>query len=434
MVINYILCCQFLYLNLRFCRKIILRIILRYNNNLTYETTNIPTMLSISQYSDTCPEDVTNNCTNVIDSSIADSCNESRILNDLQCFVCDATIQGRHYELATCRTQTSRSRVIEKLGELVGERYMVVISEDDVICRSCANRINTLDRLEVEMITLRDKVLRFLEQKYSLEEGELLDINEKQKRSQPPQITKCKGQPVTNHRSKKRDIVLPSPVNERMKNKKSNIWLQCDKCQYTTLHNSFMVHHVREHSKQKVFCDKCGVQFYGNQQESHNCDFKEHITDQNRNPKEHSELSMKGISETVINIPILEKSMQSNLPMMTIDAYSQTQISNHNENVPVIRLSNSEHLPIQNILTSDNVPSGQSIYVRVLQPVEINETPMHPTMIAASNTDLDLSMKFKDNSGKQVLTLTEDGSLEMTEVSCWNDIHPSESQSNITFQ
>ncbi|XP_076643758.1 uncharacterized protein LOC143353992 [Halictus rubicundus] len=396
--------------------------------------TNTPTMLSIGQYPDTCSEDITNNCTNVTISSIPDSCNESKTLDDLQCFVCDAIIQGRHYALATCRTQTSRSRVIEKLGELVGERYMVVISEDDVICRSCANRINTLDRLEVEMITLRDNVLRFLERKYSLEEGELLDINEKQKRSQPPQITKCKGQPVTSHQFRQTDIALPSYVNENMKNKKSNIWLQCDKCQYTTLHNSFMVHHVREHTIQKVFCDKCGVQFFGHQQESHNCDLKKHITDQNRNQNGHSELSMKNVSETIMDIPIIDKSMQPSLPIMTIGAYSEPQISNHNENIPVIRLSNSEHLPIQNILASDNGTPGQPIYVRVLQPIEINETPMQSTMVAIPNSDPDLSIKLKDSSGKQVLTLTEDGNLEMTEVACWNDIHPSEPRSNLTFQ
>ncbi|XP_076288202.1 uncharacterized protein LOC143212848 isoform X2 [Lasioglossum baleicum] len=396
--------------------------------------TNTATMLSIGQYPDTCPEDVTNNCTNVTVPSIPDSCNESKTLGDLQCFVCDAVIQGRHYALATCRTQTSRSRVIEKLGELVGERYMVVISEDDVICRSCANRINTLDRLEVEMITLRDNVLRFLERKYSLEEGELLDINEKQKRSQPPQVTKCKGQPVANHQFRQRDIALPSYVNEDIKNKKSNIWLQCDKCQYTTLHNSFMVHHVREHIIQKVVCDKCGIQFFGNQQESHNCDLKKHTTDQNGNQNGHSELCMKNISETVMDIPILDKSMQPSLPMMTISAYSEPQMSNHNENIPVIRLSNSEHLPIQNILASDNGTPGQPLYVRVLQPIEINETPMQSTMVAIPNSDSDLSIKLKDSSGKQVLTLTEDGNLEMTEVACWNDIHPSEPRSNITFQ
>lgn len=38
-----------------------------------------------------------------------------------RCFVCDDEVLGRSYALATCRTQNSRTRVIEKLGELVGE-------------------------------------------------------------------------------------------------------------------------------------------------------------------------------------------------------------------------------------------------------------------------------------------------------------------------
>ena len=41
---------------------------------------------------------------------------------DLHCFVCDAVVTGRYYTLATCRTQNSKVRLIEKLGQLVGER------------------------------------------------------------------------------------------------------------------------------------------------------------------------------------------------------------------------------------------------------------------------------------------------------------------------
>lgn len=48
----------------------------------------------------------------------------------------------------------------------------------------------------------------------------------------------------------------------------------------------------------------------------------------------------------------MEKSIQQNVPIMTIETYSGPQISNHNENIPIIRLSNSENLSIQNILTS----------------------------------------------------------------------------------
>lgn len=151
-----------------------------------------------------------------------------------------------------------------------------------------------------------------------------------------------------------------------------------------------------------------------------------------------------------MDIPILEKNIQQNVPIMAIETYTGSQISNCNENIPIIRLSNAENLPIQNILSSGknlnklsvivsvqemcyiiDDSSGQPIYVRVLQPVEINETTTHST-IMASNSDADLTMKFKDNSDKQILTLTEDGNLEMAEIACWNDIQSS--QSNIIFQ
>lgn len=71
---------------------------------------------------------------------------------------------------------------------LLYDRYMVVISEDDIICRGCANLMNTLDRLETEMGSVRSVVLRFLEKKYALEEGELLN-NKMTGFCPPPQIT-----------------------------------------------------------------------------------------------------------------------------------------------------------------------------------------------------------------------------------------------------
>ena len=66
---------------------------------------------------------------------------------------------------------------------------MVVISEDDIICRGCATLINTLDRLETEMGSVRGVVLRFLEKKYALEEGELVNSKPTGAPAPPPQIT-----------------------------------------------------------------------------------------------------------------------------------------------------------------------------------------------------------------------------------------------------
>lgn len=43
-------------------------------------------------------------------------------------------------------------------------------------------------------------------------------------------------------------------------------------------------------------------------------------------------------------------------------------------------------------------------------------------MMTMPTSDTDLAIKLKDGPGKQILTLTEDGNLEMAEVTCWNDL------------
>ncbi|XP_046813024.1 uncharacterized protein LOC124421644 isoform X2 [Vespa crabro] len=349
--------------------------------------------------------------------------NDSQLTPLLQCFVCDVIVKGRYYALATCRTQSSRSKVIEKLGELVGERYMVVISEDDVICRSCANLINTLDRLETEMSNVRENVLRFLEQKYSLEEGELLGNSEKPKPSQPPQITRS-----NNHNSnkcfKRKDDILCVNTMEHNKGKK-NVWMQCDKCKYTTHHNSFMIHHIRDYIKQKVFCDKCDIQFSGDHQViNHECNVKKHQNEMEvLKEHEREKVSIKDTDEDLTKMSDIERSVQQNMPILPFHTYSQLQITN--ENIPVIRLANPENLHISNISNilehDETSTSDQPMYVRVLQHINVNENFMHPTELASTHSDVDMMVKVKDSSTKQLLTLTEDGNLEMVEVACWND-------------
>ncbi|KAL1130836.1 hypothetical protein AAG570_012077 [Ranatra chinensis] len=172
----------------------------------------------------------------------------------LVCFVCDVGVVGRYYALATCRTQTTKVRLIEKLGQLVGDDYMVVISEDDVICRGCATMINSLDRLEKEVGSLRSIVLRYLEKKYDMEDGELVNARAN---------SQCQAKPVNkgsipfvlhSDYSRKRKAISSEMENDetsRDKGGKDNVWLQCDRCKYTTHYNSYMVHHVRTHNKER---------------------------------------------------------------------------------------------------------------------------------------------------------------------------------------
>jgi hypothetical protein len=45
---------------------------------------------------------------------------------------------------------------------------MVVVSHGEYICRGCANLLNTLDRLEAEISSVKRIVLNFVERKYRL--------------------------------------------------------------------------------------------------------------------------------------------------------------------------------------------------------------------------------------------------------------------------
>ncbi|XP_012269391.2 uncharacterized protein LOC105693800 [Athalia rosae] len=353
-----------------------------------------------------------------------------------RCFVCDVKVQGRNYLLATCRTQRSRSRIIEKLGELVGEKYMVVISEDDVICRCCANLMNTLDRLENEMQGVRSTILRFLEQKYSLEDGELLSNSDTVKPCQPPQITKSEKSSSGGYHGRKRAAVCSSePSSDWNKQKKSNnVWMQCDKCRYTTRYNTFMAHHIRPHIKQRSSCEKCGVQI-SPQQVPHFCQDKS-------NQLQNSVLNQ--VDETK-ELPILATSME---------AFSENPLPNSNgqkeqnsitvlhpnlipedelkqENVQLIQLAGPDDIQIENIITSDATRSGHEVYVRVLQQVDDEERDS--SMEVATCTSGEMMMKMKDGTGKQMLTLAEDGSLEMVEVTSWDDIHTSQPDPDMHF-
>ncbi|CAL1677999.1 unnamed protein product [Lasius platythorax] len=323
-----------------------------------------------------------------------------------QCFVCDAEVQGRFYALPNCRTQHSQARIMEKLGELVGERYMVVISEDDVICRSCALLINTLDRLETETRNIRDHVLRFLEQKYFLEDGELRGGGDKPKPCQPPQITKSNAKENTDYCGKQNDLAtdMIDLETEVSKNgiysedskiqKKSDSWLQCDKCKYTTPSNSFMMHHMRDHVKQRAFCDKCGLCISENQQDTrHSCTNK---SENKENEKDNSDPIARNNSRKIV---LLENSLPSTLPFT------------HTTPPPLIYLSSSDSYISTNILpVNDPTCSKQSM--TVLQPVNMVDIDMSENMTSSESNPVQ-EMEIRIESTRHVFAFTDDGSVKL---------------------
>ncbi|XP_011328975.1 uncharacterized protein LOC105274492 isoform X2 [Ooceraea biroi] len=272
-----------------------------------------------------------------------------------RCFVCDAQVRGRYYTLATCRTQNSQARVIEKLGELVGERYMVVISEDDVICRSCAVLVNNLDRLETEMRNVRNHVLRFLERKYFLEDGELRGNSDRPKPCQPPQITKSNAREVTNCCARQSEIDLETYYSKNKQiRKRSHSWLQCDKCKYTTHLNSFMMHHLRDHVKQKTSCDvRC--ELCVNQEET-----VHHCADTNKSSNKENE---RDNSDTLARNDSMEAS--------SIEKRMQSVLLPAQTPPPAMSLASNDHVYISSILPARGIQRDQILCKRRKQSPEV---------------------------------------------------------------
>lgn len=85
----------------------------------------------------------------------------------------------------------------------------------------------------------------------------------------------------------------------------------------------------------------------------------------------------------------------------------------------------------ESLCTVDETRTGHDVYVQVLQHIEDEDGV--PQMAVEAGTSSGMVVKVNESSGKQMLTLAEDGSLEMVEVACWDDVHSSHSNPDVPF-
>lgn len=76
---------------------------------------------------------------------------------------------------------------------------------------------------------------------------------------------------------------------------------------------------------------------------------------------------------------------------------------------------------------------GQPMLMRVLQQFGVGEDYEQSALMTTTNSETSMVVKAKDNSSKQMLTLTADGSLEMVAVDCWEDINPQDPDPDMAF-
>lgn len=92
-----------------------------------------------------------------------------------RCYVCDDVVGHNNGHILTdAYTTSTNSKVPNKIGRVVGDAFMVIISVDDVVCKRCMSMFNHMDRLENDLERVRTNILTFINKKYNIQTDEKL--------------------------------------------------------------------------------------------------------------------------------------------------------------------------------------------------------------------------------------------------------------------
>ena len=102
--------------------------------------------------------------------------NEVNYINNIigvrHCFVCDSYVSGKGTPLLMSIAPYSKVSLPTKIGQLLGDSFMVIVAADDVLCRRCSMLIIRLDKLETDTELVKKSLTGYLKMKYNLYDEE----------------------------------------------------------------------------------------------------------------------------------------------------------------------------------------------------------------------------------------------------------------------
>lgn len=90
----------------------------------------------------------------------------------VRCYICDELLLANQTQTSLtemCTTHTS-TKFPNKLAQLVGEAFLVIVCKEDFVCSRCTNLVNYYDRLENDVERVKSNLLNLLNKKYGINE------------------------------------------------------------------------------------------------------------------------------------------------------------------------------------------------------------------------------------------------------------------------
>ncbi|XP_017081117.2 uncharacterized protein LOC108114576 [Drosophila eugracilis] len=91
-----------------------------------------------------------------------------------RCYICDDRCEPQTSLTDMSTTHTS-TKFPNKLAQLVGEGFLVIVCGDDYVCSRCTNLVNYYDRLENDVERVKTNLISLLNKKYAINEDAGLD-------------------------------------------------------------------------------------------------------------------------------------------------------------------------------------------------------------------------------------------------------------------
>lgn len=89
-----------------------------------------------------------------------------------RCYICDDACNSSAVFLTQASTITTKTKIPNKIGHIVGDAFMVIVCEDDVICNKCMSQFNQLDRFENDVERIKTNILNSIYKKYDINDDD----------------------------------------------------------------------------------------------------------------------------------------------------------------------------------------------------------------------------------------------------------------------
>jgi hypothetical protein len=84
------------------------------------------------------------------------------------CFLCDAKLYGERTRVCSSITPHSNVPYPEKIVELMGDEFVVIVTPADHMCKKCTSLLTHMDKLENDLKLVKNAMLSYIQKKYGI--------------------------------------------------------------------------------------------------------------------------------------------------------------------------------------------------------------------------------------------------------------------------